>query len=384
MAAVMSNNLSDIKKISLLMEECRRMGVQVFGPSVQESFSLFTVDDNDNIRFGLNAIKGVGTNAVKEIIEEREADGKFKDVFDFVSRVSLSQVNKKSMESLVYAGGFDCFEKPKRFEFLCDDGQGGNFLESVVRYGNQKQAEGNGGNSLFGDMLDSVIQTPQIPDCPEWSALQAMKKEKEHIGIYLTAHPLDEFTFELDQIKTLPIAELNKDSKALVGRDFMIAGLVSNCFEKRTAKNTLYGGITIEDFSDSYNLRLFSSDYMKFRNYFQDDYLLLIRATMEFWEKRQSYNIKVKEIKELSTLKDDYFKEIHLQVLTNQINQEFTNELIKTVEKEKGNIGLNISLFNSVNKTRVDMVSRKYRVKLTSELIDFVKNNPAIHAFTLK
>jgi DNA polymerase-3 subunit alpha len=211
-----------------------------------------------------------------------------------------------------------------------------------------------------------------------------MKKEKEHIGIYLTAHPLDEFSFELDQIKTLPIAELNKDSKALVNRDFTFAGLVSNSFEKRTAKNTLYGGITIEDFSDSYNLRLFSSDYMKFRNFFQDDYLLLIRATMEFWEKRQSYNIKVKEIKELSTLKDDYFKEINLQVLTNHINQTFTNELVKIIEKEKGDIGLNISLFNPVNKTRVDMVSRKYRVKLTDELIDFVKNNPAIHAFTLK
>jgi len=384
MAAVMSNNLNDIKKISLLMEECRRMGVQVFGPSVQESFSLFTVDDNDNIRFGLNAIKGVGTNAVKEIIEKREADGKFKDVFDFVSRVSLSQVNKKSMESLVYAGGFDCFEKPKRYEFLCDDGQGGNFLEALVRYGNQKQAEGNGGNSLFGDMLDSVVQTPQIPDCPEWSALQAMKKEKEHIGIYLTAHPLDEFNFELEHIKTIPISELNMDSKSLVNRDFTIAGLVSNCFEKRTAKNTLYGGITIEDFSDAYTLRLFSSDYMKFRNFFQDDYLLLIKATMEFWEKRQSYNIKVKEIKELSTLKDDHFKEIHLQVLTTHINPQFTKELTQVVEKEKGNISLNISLFNPVNKTRVDMISRKYLVKLTSELIDFVKNNPAIHAFKLK
>ena len=384
MAAVMSRNLSDIKKISLFMEECRRMGVKVYGPSVQESFSLFTVDQDNNIRFGLNAIKGVGTNAVQEIIEKREANGKFKDVFDFISRVSTSQVNKKSMEALIYAGGFDCFEKPRRHEFFADDGQGGNFMEALVRYGAQKQNEGNNSNSLFGDMLDTVVKTPDIPNIPEWSNLEAMKKEKEHIGIYLTSHPLDEFKFELSQLKILPISELNGDPKNLVNHDFMFAGLVTDSFEKRTTSNKLYGGITIEDYSDSYSLRQFSNDYMNFKNYFQKDYLLLIKARMEFWEKRGSYNLKIKEILELSTLKDSYFKELSLKLSSTTIDRPFIKEFIHILEQESGNIGLNISLFNPVKKTRVDMMSRKYRISLTDELVDFIQNNPAIHTFSLK
>lgn len=384
MAAVMSRNLNDIKKISLFMEECRRMGVKVYGPSVQDSFSEFTVDQDNNIRFGMNAIKGVGSNAVKEIVAKREADGKFEDIFDFISRVSLSQVNKKSMEALVFAGGFDCFEDIKRHQFICEDEQGGTFLEALVRYGNQKQAEGSGGNSLFGDMLDAVVQTPAIPNCPEWSALQAMKKEKEHIGIYLTAHPLDEFSFELKQLNTISLSDLNKDSKALVNKDFIIAGLVTDQFEKRTANNKLYGGITLEDYTDSYSLRLFSTDYMNFKNYFQNDYLLLIKARMEFWEQRQQYNLKVKEILELSTLKDTYFKSLHLKLLSTSINNKFTKELVDVISKESGQVSLNISLYNPVSKTRVDMLSRKYRVKLTDELVDFVENNPAIHSFSLK
>jgi DNA polymerase III subunit alpha len=384
MAAVMSRNLNDIKKISGFMEECRRMGINVFGPSVQESFSLFTVDKNDNIRFGLSAIKGVGSNAVREIIEKREAEGEFSDIFDFISRVSTGQVNKKSMESLIYAGGFDCFDRPKRHEFFCEDGQGVTFLETLSRYGAQKQSEENGGNSLFGDMLDAVVQTPKIPDCPAWSSLQTMKKEKEHIGMYLTAHPLDEFQFELKQINTLPISKLNMDAKQLLNKDFMFAGLVTDCYEKRTASNTLYGGISIEDYTDSYDLRLFSKDYMTFKNYMQKDYLLLIRARMEYWEKSNSYNLRVKEISELSTLKDSYFKSINLNLSASDISAQFIQEFVEILDKEKGNIQMNISLFQPVTGSRVDLFSRKYRIKLTKEFIHFIENNPAIHGFTLK
>lgn len=214
--------------------------------------------------------------------------------------------------------------------------------------------------------------------------LASNEKEKEHIGIYLTAHPLDEFSFELKQLNTISLSDLNKDSKALVNKDFIIAGLVTDQFEKRTASNKLYGGITLEDYTDSYSLRLFSTDYMNFKNYFQNDYLLLIKARMEFWEQRQQYNLKVKEIMELSTLKDTYFKSLHLKLLSTSINNKFTKDLIHVISKESGQVSLNISLYNPVNKTRVDMLSRKYRVKLTDELVDFVKNNPAIHSFSLK
>jgi DNA polymerase-3 subunit alpha len=383
MSAVMSRNLSDIKKISLFMEECRRMGITVYGPSVQESYSLFTVDGDNNIRFGLNAIKGVGTNTVSEIIANRKAEGKFKDIFDFVSRVNLSQVNKKSMESLVFAGGFDCFEKPKRHEFLCVDNQGGTFLEALVRYGTQKQAE-VGGASIWGDMLDNAVQTPQIPECPEWSSLESLKKEKEHIGIYLTAHPLDAFKFELSHIKTIKIKELNEDPKNLLNKDFMFAGLVSESFEKRNGNDKLYGGITIEDYSDSYSFRLFGKDYLTFKNYFGKDYLLLIKAKMEYWEQRKSYNLKIKEIIELSTLRDSYFKEVNLKMYASDVTDKFNNELIEVIGKEKGNIQLNISLYNYVTKARVEMSARKFRVGVTDKFIEFLKNNPVIQGYSMK
>ncbi|MFO7878958.1 MAG: DNA polymerase III subunit alpha [Bacteroidota bacterium] len=385
MAAVMSRNINDINKISIQMEECRRMGIKVLGPSINDSFSLFTVDENDNIRFGLNAIKGAGSNAVKEIIRARESEGKFADIFDFIARVDLHQVNKKSLESFVYGGGFDCFEGIKRHQLLFDNGREGTFLDDLVRYGNQKQADQNGGASIWGDMLENTVQTPPIPTCETWSSLEALKKEKEHIGMYLSAHPLDEFSLELSQLKTIKLSDIKARPQDFQNQDFYIAGYISEAFERRTKSNTLFGGIFLEDYSDRYRITLFGKDYMTFKTYFTEGYSVLIRARMEpGWKNKDEYRLKIKNIDELSTLKEGFFKEITLQMFAENVTEEFVSEFSKLLEHKKGKMILNISLYDNVMKQRVDMSSRQFRVDLHQDLINFLQDNPAVHRFKLK
>jgi DNA polymerase-3 subunit alpha len=385
MAAVMSRNISDINKISIQMEECRRMGIKVLGPSVNDSFGLFTVDDDDNIRFGLNAIKGAGSNAVKEIIRARESDGKFEDVFDFIARVDLHQVNKKSLESFVFGGGFDCFEGIQRHQFLGDNGQDGTFLDDLVRYGNQKQADQKGGASIWGDMLENTVKTPDIPNCENWSSLQTLRKEKEYIGMYLSAHPLDEFKLELGQLKIVRLSDLKANPKAYAAQDFYIAGYISEAFERRTKSNTLFGGIFIEDYTDRERITLFGKDYMEFKSYFSEGYSVLIRGRMEpGWKDKNEYRLKVKKIEELSTLKEGFFKEITVQMFADKVTDEFIEDFSGLLKKKKGKMILNISLYDNVMKQRIDMSSRQYRADLDQDLIGFLENNPAVHRFKLK
>ncbi len=385
MAAVMSRNQDEISKISLQMEECRRMGIKVLGPSVNDSFSTFHVDENNNVRFGLNAIKGVGSNAVKEIIRKRKKDGKFKDVFDFISRVDLHQVNKKSLESLVYGGGFDCFNGIKRYQFLCEDEEQIPFLEKLVKYGNQKQADKSNGASIWGDMLEDTIQTPSIPISQHWSATEMLKKEKEYIGMYMSAHPLDEYKLEISQLKLVRLSDLKSNPEKYMNKDFMIAGYITDAFEKRTKKNNLYGGITLEDYSDSYKITQFGKDYINHKNLFCKGYAVLIRARMEpGWKNKDELRISIKKMEELSTLKDGFFKEITLQMFANKVDDQFIDDFKNVITKQKGKMILNISLYDDVIKQRIDLSSRQYRVDLNDKLIDFLEDNPAIHRFKIK
>ncbi|MGM0649259.1 MAG: DNA polymerase III subunit alpha [Bacteroidota bacterium] len=385
MAAVMSHNLNEISKIAVQMEECRRMGIKVLGPSVNDSFSTFNVDENDNIRFGLNAIKGTGSNAVEEIIREREKAGKFKDIFDFISRVDLHQVNKKSLESLVYGGAFDCFDGIKRYQFLCADEQDVTFIEKLMKYGNQKQADKSNGASIWGDMLENTVQTPEIPTSDNWSTMEILKNEKEYIGMYLSAHPLDDYKLEMSQLNLTPLSKINAKPEAFKKQDFMVAGYITEAFEKRTKSNTLYGGITIEDYTDSYKITLFGKDYMEHKSYFSKGYSVLIRARMEpGWKNKDELRIKVKKMEELSILKDGFFKELTLQMFADKVDEDFLSEFKNVITKQKGKMILNISLYDNVIKQRVDMSSRQYRVDLNEKLIDFLRNNPAIHRFKMK
>ncbi|MGC9330700.1 MAG: DNA polymerase III subunit alpha [Bacteroidales bacterium] len=384
MAAVMSRNQDEISKISLQMEECRRMGIKVLGPSVNDSYSTFHVDENNNIRFGLNAIKGVGSNAVKQIIKQRKKDGKYKDIFDFISRVDLHQVNKKSLESLVYGGGFDCFDGIERYQFMCKDKQEIPFLETLIKYGNQKQADKSNGISIWGDMLEDTIQTPGIPTCEKWSVTEMLKKEKEYIGMYMSAHPLDEYKLEMSQLNLVPVSDLKTKPEDYTKKDFMIAGYITDAFEKRTKNNKLYGSITLEDYSDSYKITLFGKDYINHKSLFCKGYGVLIRGRMEpGWKNKDELQFKIRKMEELSTLKDGFFKEITLQMFADKVDEQFIEDLKKVIKNQKGKMILNISLYDDVIKQRIDFSSGRYKVDLNEKLIDFLENNSAIYNFKM-
>ncbi|HYW96215.1 MAG TPA: DNA polymerase III subunit alpha, partial [Bacteroidales bacterium] len=264
MAAVLSRNLNDIKKITFFMDECRRMGLSVLGPDVNESFSRFTVNKKGDIRFGMAAIKGVGGAAVEAIIKEREENGPYKDYYDFVERVNLTSVNKRCLENLITAGALDGFEGTNRHQFFAADENENSFLENLVRYGIKMQSENTSAPTLFGGIEAIEISKPVPPVIEEWPMLVKLNKEKELIGIYLSSHPLDTYKFELENLNTTPITALQSLAD-LKGREITIAGIVSQAAERFTKNGSPFGEMTLEDYTDSYRMVMFSKDYLRFK-----------------------------------------------------------------------------------------------------------------------
>ena len=266
MAAVLSNNMNDIKQVSFFMEECRRMGIKVLGPDVNESFYKFAVNENGAIRFGMGAIKGVGKTAVETIIENRK-DKKYESIFDLVKKVDLRLANKKTFENLAYAGGFDSFQNSHRAQYFHIDNEGIPFIERVLRFGSKYQENMKSSQmNLFGEKSDNVYQVLKLPDCEEFGSLERLKNEKEVVGIYISAHPLDDFKKEIELFKTLELNFL-KDLKPLLRKTFFVAGII-NSVEHLEAKNgNLWGKFVIEDFKDQYEFKIFGEEYLKFRHF---------------------------------------------------------------------------------------------------------------------
>src|SRR5690606_38735292 len=205
MAAVLSNNMNDIKQVTFFMEECKRMGLQVLGPDVNESFYKFTVNDKGAIRFGMGAVKGVGAGAVETVVACRE-DAPYTSIFDLARRIDLRAANKKAFESLAYAGGFDCFSGTHRAQYFHTDGDRGTALEKALKYGAKyKENENSAQVSLFGSSSNVQIPEPTLPVCPEWGLIEKLKYEKDVIGIYLTSHPLDNYRFEINHFCQHPV-----------------------------------------------------------------------------------------------------------------------------------------------------------------------------------
>ena len=245
MAAVLSRSLSNITDITKFMDECKAMGIQVLGPDVNESILKFSVDKNKNIRFGLGAVKGVGESAVQNIIEERKKNGPYKSIFDFVERVNLTACNKKNIESMALAGAFDNFGI-QREQFFTDSGKGELFLDTLVRYGNKYQMDKSTAvNSLFGGDALIAIAKPEIPQCERWSDLERLNKEKELVGIYLSAHPLDEYRIILKYVCNTGMVELN-ERETLQGREVLLGGIVTGFREGMTKNGKPYGILKIE------------------------------------------------------------------------------------------------------------------------------------------
>lgn len=352
------------------MDECRRMGTQVLGPDVNQSNYKFTVMDNDDIRFGLGAIKGVGEAAVINIIETRKS-GPYKDVYDFVERVNLQTVSKKNIEGLVLAGALDNLGDIKREQYFAPDAKGVTFIESLSRYGAKAQTEKNNvQQTLFGGTESGFeLQKPEPTEANSWSNLEYLSKEKELIGIYLSAHPLDDFKFEVDNFTNTTLSELYEPT-LLNGRDVSVAGIVSEAKILPTKKGTYYGRITIEDFTDSYEFTIFGNDFETYRPMFYVGYSLLVKGRFNPSRFRQGeLEFNIKSMQTLSTLREDLVKKITLSLFVNDINDELISELKTIASSHPGNVNLRVRLIDPKQHVNVELFSRTLRVSVSNELI---------------
>jgi len=381
MAAVLSRNISDIKKITLFMNECKRMGLSVLGPDVNESRIKFTVNQEGNIRFGLGAIKGLGESAASRIIKDRDENGPFTDVYSIVERVDMQAVNKKSMEALAGSGAFDNIGEIKRGQYFGKDVREISFIEQLIRYGNKFQTESSTSQqSLFGESGDLEISKPVITIEEEWPKLVKLDMEKDLIGIYLSAHPLDTYKLEIEHFCTHSLADLDNLS-TLNGQEVMIAGLVKSHKQAYTKNNKPYGQIFIEDYTDSFRLMLFNKDYIAFQNFFNPGYALLIRAMVQprpFNNGTVDYELKIKEIKMLADVREDMIKSLVLTLPLKRIDGQIINEIDKYTDQKQGSARLKIMVHDREDQIYIEMFSRNKRISLSDDLIKFLEEQAEI------
>ena len=379
MAAVLSRNISDIKKIGIFMDECRRMGIQVLGPDVNESNVRFTVNDKGDIRFGLGAIKGVGENAVRSLIEERKRNGPFKDIYDFVERNKLQQVNRKNLEGLVISGALDCFPDLTRSQYIDTvEAEEATFIEQLIKYGNKIQFERDTPQqNLFGDSGAISISKPEPPVLNEWDDSTKCKREKELIGIYLTSHPLDRYKVEIDSFCPNTLHQLH-DLSSYSGRDLVFCGMIKTVRDGVDQwKNKPYLLAQMEDYTDSYNIRLKNDDYVNFKQYFSPDVALMIRATVNEWSPREEpqkkiYSLRIKMIYMLSDIREKLVKSVYLIMDINRIRPEFMDELERFTVHDSGKI-LKFQLHDPESQMKLKLFSRKKQVLLTDEFMNYLK-----------
>ena len=379
MAAVLSRNISDIKKITTFMDETRRMGMEVLGPDVNESNVKFTVNKDGNIRFGLGAIKGVGENAVLQLIEEREKDGLFKNIYALVERVNLNSLNKKNLEALAVAGAFDCFPEIIRAQYFSLDTKGTSFIESLIRYGNNaKELKNSSQQSLFGETGGFDMVIPEPGPCSDWPKLERLNREKEVIGIYLSSHPLDDFKLEISTFTTSTLADL-QNLREYLERDVIIAGMVTDTKNGIGKNGKPYGSFTLQDYSDSFRFIMFDKDYIENSKFFITGYYLLIKGRVQKrrW-KEEGLEFRIKTINLLSSVKDELIKSVTLKISPENINNEMIKELNELIHENKGETELRFLFLDSDNNISLPMFSRTLRIRLNNGLISYLEDHPGI------
>ena len=319
MAALLTRRSSDIKEVTKLMDECKNCKVATLGPDVNESFAQFGVNQKGQIRFGLAAIKGLGVKAAESIIKERKQNGPYKDIFDFAQRTDYSSVNRKAFESLAYSGGFDSFGIPRE-SFFATDANDVAFLDTLVRYGQKYQNDKSlNQNSLFGDSNAVEIATPEIPKAEPWSDIERLNKEKEMVGIYLSAHPLDKYYMEIQFGCNTSLNKLD-DKKLTLNEDITFGGIVTDYVEKRTRNGKMYGRITLEDYSGKYELMLFGRNFVDFRNFGIPGEAIMVRGVYNKSPYNDRINFDIKDIKLMDDVKGKLVNRIRIAVDDDQLS----------------------------------------------------------------
>jgi len=377
MAAVLSNNMNDIKQVTFFMEECRRMGLKVLGPDVNESFYKFTVNDHQAIRFGMGAIKGVGRGAVETIIEYRK-EKSYASIFDLVKRIDLRAANKKAFENLVLAGGLDSLGEVHRAQYFNPDGDGITFLEKAIRFGVKYQENLNSSQtSLFSDATNETYQDFSIPSCEPWSNLIRLKKEKEVVGIYISSHPLDDFIHEMKHFMNISLNRLG-DLNPLVNRELSLGGIVNDVQHLESRNGKGWARFALEDFTDQYEFRIFGEDYLKYRHFLVVNQFIRIRLMIrEGWVNRETGKAGAPRMQYLyfeilqNTIESNT-KKLTLQLDIHQLDQDQIEELQDNLKSYKGDKTLFFNIYDTDKKVKLMLNSKKQKVNITRDLLQFL------------
>ena len=374
MAGNMSRCLNDITKITKLMSECQAMGIPCLGPDVNESEQKFSANKKGEVRFGLSAIKGMGEAAATNIIAERHKNGQYKDIFDFVQRVNLSAVNRKAMESLALSGGFDSFGI-HREQYFAQNAKGDTFVETLLRYGQVYQSEQSSmQNSLFGDMGGVEIQTPPVPECEQWSTMELLKRERELVGIYLSAHPLDDYAVVLKHMCNLNCTQIGRemDKKALASiEELTFGGIVTSVSQRWTKTNKPFGIVTIEDFEGQGELALFGEEWTKWQSMLQEEYHVYITAqcVQRFRNNPDAYDMVIKKIEFLSDVKEKSIEKFTVYMEASMFNDAQLTDLETTLKSSDGKVPLYINIHDAKNNTNIQLYSRNITVDVNKKLL---------------
>ena len=415
MAANLTVHKDDIKEVTKLMDECRALGLSVLEPDVNESELSFTVNSKGAIRFGLGGIKGVGEGAVEAIISEREKNGKYTSIFDFLERVNLQSCNKKTIENLAKAGAFECFDDIYREQFFGTDEIGNTGMELLMNYGNKWQADkAVNSNSLFGDLADAIeIKHPDLPQVPRWDTIERLNKEKDLIGIYLSAHPLDEFEFELRELCNVTTNELSQfekwrkpeeraeaekrikielaendeemDERPIIPSEFIAAhknqacllgGLITSAEQRISQKGNPYGRYTIEDYSGSYEFALFGNAYTNFGHLLLKDLYVLVQGVVQQrgagqkWfregpDEKAEFEFVVQSVETLNETQKKRSEGIQIRLALEAVTPELIDELADKIKENPGQGRLHVTVFNPLNKQQVALTSRSLPIHVT-------------------
>ena len=374
MAGNMSRCLNDITKITKLMSECQAMGIPCLGPDVNESEQKFSANKKGEVRFGLSAIKGMGEAAATNIIAERHKNGQYKDIFDFVQRVNLSAVNRKAMESLALSGGFDSFGI-RREQYFAQNAKGDTFVETLLRYGQVYQSEQSSmQNSLFGDMGGVEIQTPPVPECEQWSTMELLKRERELVGIYLSAHPLDDYAVVLKHMCNLNCTQIGRemDKKAFASiEELTFGGIVTSVSQRWTKTNKPFGIVTIEDFEGQGELALFGEEWTKWQSMLQEEYHVYITAqcVQRFRNNPDAYDMVIKKIEFLSDVKEKSIEKFTVYMDATMFNDAQLTDLETTLKSSDGKVPLYINIHDAKNNTNIQLYSRNITVDVNKKLL---------------
>ena len=381
MAAVLSNNMNDIKQVTFFMEECKRMKLNVLGPDVNESYYKFSVNKDNAVRFGMGAIKGVGHGAVKTIVENRKKEGHYKSIFDMAKRIDLRAANKKAFENLAFAGSFDCFDETHRAQYFHDEGDGITFLEKAIKYGAKHQENANSAQvSLFGDASDVQIAEPQIPPCEEWGTMEKLAREKEVVGIYISGHPLDDFKIEMQNFCNSTLDTFS-NLESVINRELTFGGVVSDVQHRVSKQGKGWASFIIEDYSTSYEFRIFGEEYLKFRHFLVKNSFVYVRVFVkEGWKNKETGKmgeprLQFNNFMLLHDVMDPYAKKLSIQMEIGQLKEETVQQLEDLITMHKGNQALNFIVYDVEEKITLQMPSRNQKIKISQELLNELKES---------